>query len=111
MNALVITRPVANMASEKYRDRGKSDEFEHAIDTNIRKLVNSIRSKYLSTNRQITPIDMAEKLRFLALDISSTMGLGQSFGLLSSDQDVKGYASASQKGLLVGAAVMVVGFG
>ncbi|KAK0649868.1 cytochrome P450 [Cercophora newfieldiana] len=86
-------------------------ELEQSIDKNILNFIDLVRSKYLSTDEKTTPMDVAEKFHFLTIDISSTMGLGRSFGMLTADKDILDFGSASEKGLLVGAAFMAAGLG
>jgi cytochrome P450 len=44
-------------------------------------------------------MDLAKKLQFLALDVISSVALGQEFGNLRTDTDVNGYCKSSEEGL------------
>ncbi|KAK4446315.1 pisatin demethylase [Podospora aff. communis PSN243] len=91
---------------------GKTNyQLEQSIDANISKLIDLVRSKYLSTTGQVIPMDAAEKIHFLTLDISSILGLGRSFGMLSANKDMYNYGENTEKGLLTAAAFMALGLG
>jgi hypothetical protein len=55
------------------------------VDEQVQDFLNLIRSKYISSDRSVVPIDLAKKVQYFTLDIISTVGLGKSFGILQSD--------------------------
>ena len=58
-----------------------------------------IRSKYLSTEEKLKPMDLAKKVQFLTMDVISTVGLGNPFGMLKADKDINDYIKSTTEGL------------
>lgn len=58
------------------------------IDTHIARLISLLEAKYLSTPDQYRPVDFAQKIQFLTLDIISDLAFGQPFGYVEQDDDV-----------------------
>ncbi|RYP00465.1 hypothetical protein DL766_004697 [Monosporascus sp. MC13-8B] len=75
--------------------------LESSIDTHVDELVQLIRSKYLSTDTHSKPVDFAQKIQYFTLDVISSVGFGEAFGNLRTDQDVNEYAKAGKIGLTV----------
>ena len=71
------------------------------MDEHIQQLVELIRSKYLSTPAHYRPVDLANKVQYLTVDIISKIGFGKAFGDLKADADVDGYISSSREGLVL----------
>jgi hypothetical protein len=65
--------------------------MEGTIDTNIAKLVELIRTKYLSTRHRYNPMDFAQKAQYFTLDVISHLAFGEAFGYLEQDGDVFDY--------------------
>jgi hypothetical protein len=61
------------------------------IDVQISNLVKLIKCKYLSTSKNCSPIDLAQKNLYFTLDVISDLAFGQSFGYLKEDGDVFDY--------------------
>jgi cytochrome P450 len=55
-------------------------------------------------------MDLAKKVQYFTLDVISSVGLGKSFGMLQSDQDVDNYLQSSEEGLAIGNAALAMGF-
>lgn len=89
----------------------ENSELEPTIDARLRDLLNLIRSKYLSTETRVVPMDLAKKVQFFTLDVISTIGLGKCFGMLDNDTDVSDYATSSEKGLYSSGVAIGLGFG
>ncbi|KAH8810918.1 cytochrome P450 71A20 [Xylogone sp. PMI_703] len=89
----------------------ETPELEPTIDARLCDLLNLVRSKYLSTETRVVPIDLAKKVQFFALDIISTIGLGTCFGMLNNDSDVSDYAKSSENGLYLSGIAIGLGFG
>ncbi|KAF2867781.1 benzoate 4-monooxygenase cytochrome-like protein P450 [Massariosphaeria phaeospora] len=75
--------------------------LESAIDGRVEELLDLIRSKYLSTSTKATPMDLARKIQYFALDVISTIGFGQAFGDLKADADLNDYIVSSEQGLAI----------
>lgn len=84
-------------------------DLEPAIDQYVGHLVNLLRSKYMSTDERIVPVDLAEKVQFFTLDVISGVGLGRSFGMLKTDTDVDEYGKSSDEGLMLNAKLFALG--
>jgi hypothetical protein len=54
-------------------------------------------------------MDLAEKIPFFTLDVISHVGLGEAFGDLKADKDVKDYIKSSEEGLKVGNSAFAMG--
>jgi cytochrome P450 len=83
-----------------YQYSGKENTLlESSIDKHVQELLNLIRSKYLSTNGQAVPMDLARKIQFFTLDVISSIGFGQPFGDLNSDSDIDSYIHSGEQAL------------
>jgi cytochrome P450 len=54
-------------------------------------------------------MDMAEKIPFFTLDVISHVGLGEAFGDLKADKDLKGYLKSTEEGLKIGNTAFAMG--
>src|SRR5690606_10285852 len=100
--------PLTHSTDEQYS--GKDNEaLESSIDFHIAELINLIRRKYLSTETTYKPVDFAEKISFMTLDVISRIGFGEPFGSLLADRDVDGICDAGNKGLPIASYVLSLG--
>ncbi|KAI8239311.1 Cytochrome P450 monooxygenase lolP1 [Colletotrichum sp. SAR 10_96] len=84
-------------------------DLEPKIDARLNDLLTLIRTKYLSTESRIIPMDLAKKVQYFTLDVISDVGLGKTFGMLTADADVDGYLQSAEQGLT--AASFALAFG
>ncbi|KAI8292604.1 hypothetical protein K4K60_003433 [Colletotrichum sp. SAR11_57] len=84
-------------------------DLEPTIDARLNDLLTLIRTKYLSTESRIIPMDLAKKVQYFTLDVISAVGLGKTFGMLTADADVDGYLQSAEQGLT--AASFTLAFG
>ncbi|KAJ5689557.1 hypothetical protein N7462_003949 [Penicillium macrosclerotiorum] len=84
--------------------------LESSVDERLRDFLNLIRSKYLSSDSHIVPMDLAKKVQYFTLDVISTVGLGKGFGMLQNDHDVDSYLQSSEEGLAIGNTALGLGF-
>ncbi|KAI8267619.1 Cytochrome P450 monooxygenase lolP1 [Colletotrichum sp. SAR11_239] len=84
-------------------------DLEPTIDARLNDLLTLIRTKYLSTESRIIPMDLAKKVQYFTLDVISDVGLGKTFGMLTADADVDGYLQSAEQGLT--AASFALAFG
>jgi len=75
-------------------------ELEPAIDVCLAELLDLMRTKYVSPEGCAVPVDLAKKIQYFTLDVISSVGLGQSFGMLRSDCDLDQYIQSSEEGLI-----------
>lgn len=80
------------------------------MDERLQDFLNLIRSKYVSSDRQIVPMDLAKKVQYFTLDVISSVGLGKAFGMLQRDRDVDDYLQSSEEGLAIGNTALAMGF-
>nr|XP_036580297.1 pisatin demethylase [Colletotrichum truncatum]KAF6788209.1 pisatin demethylase [Colletotrichum truncatum] len=73
--------------------------LEDSIDTHVSELLQLIRSKYLSTEVEAKPMDLSQKIQFLALDVISSISFSNAFGDLLADDDTNGVAKSSEDGM------------
>ncbi|KAF5615015.1 pisatin demethylase [Fusarium sp. NRRL 25303] len=62
--------------------------LETSIDERVQEFVDLIRNKYLSSETQVIPMDLAQKVQYLTLDVISGIGFGKTFGMVKNDSDV-----------------------
>ncbi|CAG9954496.1 unnamed protein product [Clonostachys rosea f. rosea IK726] len=85
-------------------------EMEISIDEQVQELVDLLRSRYLSTQEAIVPVDLAQKVHYFTLDVISSIGQGDTFGLLRTDFDVDDYLKSSHEGMKMFNASLALGF-
>ncbi|KAL0939968.1 pisatin demethylase [Colletotrichum truncatum] len=74
-------------------------DLEPSIDDRVNDLLNLIRTKYISTDNEVVPMDLAKKIQYFTLDVISGVGLGKTFGMLKKDADVDDYLKSSEEGI------------
>ncbi|KAK4868191.1 hypothetical protein LT330_007389 [Penicillium expansum] len=93
----------------KYSGR-ENTQLEGSVDERLQDFLNLIRSKYISSDHHVVPMDLAKKVQYLTLDVISSVGLGKAFGMLQSDRDVDDYLQSTEEGLAIGNTVLGMGF-
>ena len=85
--------------------------MEPSIDSHVQELVELVRKYATSTDsaKPSKPMDMAEKIPFFTLDVISHVGLGEAFGDLRADKDLKGYLKSTEEGLKIGNTAFAMG--
>ncbi|KAF7597161.1 hypothetical protein BBP40_009500 [Aspergillus hancockii] len=83
--------------------------LEFDVDLRVQDFLNLIRNRYLSTEDSPRPMDLAKKVQYLTLDVISTVGLGNSFGMLKADMDCNDYSKSLEEGLWLSNFMMGVG--
>jgi hypothetical protein len=74
---------------------------EDRIDRHLSNLINLIRTKYVSTNRELKPMDLARKSQFLTLDIITDLAFNVPFGDIDHDEDVHLYIQSTEETMQV----------
>lgn len=64
----------------------------------------------MSSPDRFVSMDMASKIQFFTLDVISSVGLGRSFGMLTSDTDVDEYIKSTEEGLSRANTALALGF-
>lgn len=68
--------------------------MEHTIEIQVANLIKLIESKYISTNTDYRPVDLAQKLRYFTLNVISNLAFGKPLGYLQHDPDPYNYVEA-----------------
>lgn len=66
------------------------------IDAEIASLVNLIERKYISTAKEVSPIDLAQAAQYWSLDVITSIALGDPFGYLTEDRDMYDFVKIIQ---------------
>ncbi|KAF1837310.1 pisatin demethylase [Decorospora gaudefroyi] len=85
--------------------------LEPSIDIHVKELVELVR-KYAASTASAKPsksMDLAEKIPFFTLDVISHVGLGEAFGDLKADEDLKDYLKSTEEGLKIGNTAFAMG--
>ncbi|KAH9871815.1 hypothetical protein J1614_006072 [Plenodomus biglobosus] len=85
--------------------------LEPSIDEHVEELIALVR-KYASAKASTassSPMDLAKKIPFFTLDVISHIGLGEPFGDLKADEDIKGYLKSCEEGLKIGNTAFALG--
>jgi hypothetical protein len=85
--------------------------LEPSIDTHVKELIQLVR-KYAaprSATQCSKPMDLAKKIPYFTLDVISHVGLGEPFGDLKADEDLKDYLKSSEEGLKIGNTAFAMG--
>lgn len=89
----------------------ENPDLEAAVDTRVQEFVQLIKSKYISTEERVVPMDCARKVQYFTLDVISSVGLGRSFGMLVSDRDANDYIKSTEEGLYLTSVLIALGIG
>ena len=87
----------------------ENHDLEAAVDARVQEFVQLIKSKYLSTEQRVVPMECAKKVQYFTLDVISSVGLGRSFGMLLSDRDAHDFIKSSEEGLYKASVSMALG--
>ncbi|KDN64066.1 putative cytochrome P450 [Colletotrichum sublineola] len=88
-------------ASQKKYSGRENLGLEDSIDSHVSDLIDLIRSKYISTEAASKPMDLAQKVQYLTLDVISDISFGKAFGDLRADDDMFGIAASSDTGMVI----------
>jgi hypothetical protein len=83
-----------------YAGRGVVGIHE-AVDANIQRFARLIDEKYISTESEYRPCDLARKIQFMTLDISGQIAFGETLGFLDGDADQWEYIEQAEASLPV----------
>ncbi|KAJ5166639.1 uncharacterized protein N7482_005420 [Penicillium canariense] len=88
----------------------ENPHLEESVDERLHDFLNLIRSKYVSSDHRVVPMDLAKKVQYFTLDVISSVGLGTAFGMLQRDEDVDDYLQSSEEGLAIANTALAMGF-
>ena len=70
--------------------------IEAGVNFALAGFINLIRSKYLSTETELKPVDFGRKTQFLTLDTITKIAFSSEFGFLATDSDVHRYVESTE---------------
>ncbi|KAL4995725.1 cytochrome P450 [Aspergillus recurvatus] len=88
----------------------ENKDLEASVDKQLQNVLDLVRAKYVSSDHQAVPMDLAKKIQYFTLDVISSVGLGQAFGMLEADHDVDDYLQSSEEGLAIANTALALGF-
>ena len=104
-----------DQAHEKLRSKlmpgygGKDvDNLHDQIDKQVAGLVSLLERKYLSTDTDFRPVDLARKVQYFTLDVISALAFGKELGYLAADEDLHGYIKTTESTLPIMLAMALV---
>ncbi|SPO01705.1 related to pisatin demethylase [Cephalotrichum gorgonifer] len=74
----------------------ENPSLEPGIDEQLVSLVDLIRRKYISTDTELRPLDLATAVQYFTLDTITKIAYGHAFGYLETDSDVYGYIAMTE---------------
>ncbi|OJD17754.1 hypothetical protein AJ78_02163 [Emergomyces pasteurianus Ep9510] len=75
------------------------ESLQESVDKQIAKFIRLLETKYLSTDTELRPVDVARKVQYLTLDVISTLAFGRTFGFLDKDGDLFDYIKTTEESL------------
>lgn len=81
---------------------GKDNEnLEKAMDTEISVFIDLIERKYISTETDYRPVDLARKVQYLTLDVITALAFSKRFGYTEQDTDMYSYIKITEESMPV----------
>lgn len=77
------------------------DHLDESIDQQIANLIRLVEAKYLTTDTDFRPVDIARKVQYLTLDVISTIAFGRTIGFTDNDDEGKVRATTSSRVLSI----------
>jgi len=74
----------------------ENPSLEAGIDEQLQNLVGLIQRKYLSTDKELKPMDFAKTAQYFTLDAVTKIAYGKEFGYLATDSDVYEYIETAE---------------
>jgi len=89
-------------ADGKLQYSGKeNDGLEATIDREVLSFIDLLERKYISTDSEFRPVDMAYKAQFFTLDVITSLAFGKKFGYTTQDTDVYSYIKMTEESMPV----------
>ncbi|KAK2600080.1 hypothetical protein QQS21_005166 [Conoideocrella luteorostrata] len=86
-----------------------SSKFEISVYRCLGDSLNPIRSKFLSSNTKVVPVDMATKVQYFTHDTISTTTFSRAFGMIQNDTDANNYIQPTKEGFSMGNIALALG--
>ncbi|KAK3388471.1 cytochrome P450 [Sordaria brevicollis] len=71
--------------------------FERRVDNNIERWINLIERKYISTDTELRPMELAHKAQYFTIDVMTELNSSEASGYLEQDRDVDGFIEVNDK--------------
>lgn len=68
--------------------------LEPSIDKILLNAIDLIKRKYLSSDGQLKPLDLATFVTYLAMDVITMLAVGEPFGYITDDEDKYDYVKS-----------------
>lgn len=79
---------------------GKENEgLEASVDREILAFVDLLERKYISTNTDFRPVDLAHKAQYLTLDVITALAFGKRLGFSDQDKDLYSYIKMTEENM------------
>ncbi|TLD34238.1 hypothetical protein PspLS_01569 [Pyricularia sp. CBS 133598] len=88
----------------------ENPKLEADIDANVSALLSLVRSYCTNPGEPSKSMDLAQKIPMFTLDVISSVGFGEAFGLLAADQDNNGYMASASSGLRINNVIIAMGW-
>lgn len=73
--------------------------LEQDVDEQLGIWVNEIKKRYLSTNKELKPMDLGRSVQYWTLDVISSLAFGSAFGDVPADEDKFGYIKTTEQAI------------
>ncbi|KAH6621685.1 cytochrome P450 [Chaetomium sp. MPI-SDFR-AT-0129] len=83
------------------------DNLHQLIDRQVAGLVSLLENKYLSSEGEFKPVDLARKVQYFTLDVISALAFGKELGYLEADKDLHSYIATTESTLPI---MLTIGF-
>lgn len=82
-------KPFALHCTHRWQYAGKeTEELESKVDQQLGQFLNLIRTKYISTDTDVRPLDLARKCGYFTLDTITNLSFSSPWGFLVEDKDL-----------------------
>nr|UYD62320.1 cytochrome P450 [Leptographium qinlingense (nom. inval.)] len=78
-----------------------NDSLEAAMDKEILVFIDLIERKYISTESDYRPVDLARKVQYLTLDVITALAFSKRFGYTEQDSDLYSYIKITEDSMPV----------
>lgn len=71
--------------------------FERRVDNNLERWIDLIERKYISTDTELRPMELAHKAQYFTIDVMTELNSSEASGYLEQDKDVDGFIEVNDK--------------
>jgi hypothetical protein len=70
--------------------------LEETVDKHVLEFIRLIKRKYISSTSELKPMDLARKVSFFTMDVTSDFAFGHRWGCLPGDEDVNKWFESNE---------------